>query len=173
MLPFYSHLFPYLLQVIIIILLQITYRRKKQKKSDNLAARVGSSGRNRGQRQGYGYYQRRVDENTGLLERTTRTWCVCVCVFMCLCASWFFSSVMIILAINPNNYIYIERERSFVSKCICNAVLCVYVCSLKIIINLDIFIIYIILFGIHNNKYCFYRELNHYSILYIENDANI
>lgn len=65
--------------IILIILLQITYRRKKPKKpqgnsGSGRGSRRGQGPSERGQGQGYGYYHRRVDESSPLLqERTTGT----------------------------------------------------------------------------------------------------
>jgi hypothetical protein len=67
--------------VILIILLQVTYRRKKPKKpqgtqGDGNTTDGGQPIRGRGQSrqsQGYGFYQMRVDEVSPLMARTSQT----------------------------------------------------------------------------------------------------
>ena len=66
--------------VILIVLLQVTYRRRKLKKKTGVTQGDSTDGgrpvRGRGmsrRSQGYGFYQRRVDEVSPLIERTSQT----------------------------------------------------------------------------------------------------
>lgn len=105
--------------VILIVLLQLTYRRKKPKKQttqsgDGATTAASRLTRRRGQsrqNQGYGFYQRRVDETSPLVERISQTW-MCS-VYMCVWAR-----VWVVLVLLCNNIWYNYDGYSPNSACI-------------------------------------------------------